>query len=338
MPVILLSGTNPPSLQSQILANFGLHRDHTALIRSPTNRSELGLHVVHLDPFTGSAALARLVLALLGKLQADERMLVFFECCKLAEGFAKEHNFAVYHSKLLDSDVKRENLCLWDTGKTQVMACTSAFGFGVDRPNVRFVVIFNPKHSLLTTMQMAGRAGRNGREAHVFLATSERLPSFRESNDPSFALELGQLIHQQTCRVYQAMYSIDGPEMARTCIGLQGQVPCDICQPNSDMHVFATSAVQDPMRRFVRPGTREGTKTSAGSSHAIGDGFRTARSLLEQTATQTNEALEIGDGTTTLGIPLQTELFEEKRSIRQGAKVRLQYTAGEMGSKQPTRL
>lgn len=294
MPVILLSGTNPPSLQRQILANFGLREDHTAFIRSPTNRSELGLHVIHLDSFAG---LARLVFALLGKLQADERMLVFFECCELAQSFAKEHDFAVYHSKLLSSDVKRGNLNLWDSGRTKVMACTSAFGFGVDCPNIRFIVIFNPKHSLLTTMQMAGRAGRDGREAHVFLAISEQSPPCQEKNDLSFALELEQLIHQQVCRVYQAMYSIDGPEMAQTCTELQGQVPCDVCQPNSEMHVFATRAVQEPMQRFVRPRATEEARTSASSPHSVGNAansFTTARSLLKRTLTQTSEALTTG--------------------------------------------
>ncbi|KAI9456767.1 P-loop containing nucleoside triphosphate hydrolase protein, partial [Boletus coccyginus] len=168
MPVILLSATNPPSLQCQMLTNFGLREDRTAFIRSPTNRAELGLHVIRLDSLTESRALQHLVYALLGKLEASERMLVFFEHCDLAENFAKQNKFAVYHSKLPGTAVKSENLRSWDSGETKVMACTSAFGFGVDRPNIRFVVVFNPEFSLLTTMQMAGRAGRDGREAHVF--------------------------------------------------------------------------------------------------------------------------------------------------------------------------
>lgn len=335
MPVILLSGTNPPALQHQILANFGLREDHTAFIRSPTNRSELGLHVIRIDPFAGLAGLARLVFALLGKLQADERMLVFFECCQLAESFAKEHDFAVYHSKLLGSDVKRGNLGLWDSGRTKVMACTSAFGFGVDRPNIRFVVIFNPKHSLLTMMQMAGRAGRDGREAHIFLATLEQSPARQEKNDPSFALELGQLIHQQICRVYQAMYSIDGPDMARTCAELQGQVPCDVCQPSSEMHIFATRAVH-PMQRSIRSGAKEGARTLASSPHGVDNGFTTARSLLERTLAQTSKALTTSRGTVPLGISLATDIFEDKRSIWPGPKVCVCCTARGMGDKRPT--
>lgn len=282
--------------------NFGLHSDRTAFIRSPTNRSELGLHVIHLDPSAGLRALMRLVFALVRKLQANDRMLVFFECCQLAESFAKEHNFAIFHSKLPGSDIKSKNLRLWDSGATKVMACTSAFGFGVDRPNIRFVVIFNPKYSLLTTMQMAGRAGRDGMEAHVFLATSERPPSIQEKDDLSFTLELGQLMYQQVCRVYQAMYSMDGPEMARTCMELRRQVPCDVCNPGSEMHLFVAKAVQDPT---------QGEQTSACMPLHVG----TTHGSLKQTAIQPGEVLTNGDARAPRGMSLA--------STCPGAKVRV---------------
>ncbi|KAN0082699.1 hypothetical protein V8E55_008494, partial [Tylopilus felleus] len=104
---------------------------------------------------------------------------------------------------------KNAGLQLWDSSRIQVMVCISVFQFGVDRPNVHFIVISNTRHSLLMTMQMAGQAKRDGRKVHVFLATLEQLPLFQEKNDSSFVSELGQLIHQQTCRVYQVMHSMD---------------------------------------------------------------------------------------------------------------------------------
>jgi superfamily II DNA helicase RecQ len=162
-----------------------------------------------------------------------------------------------------------------------VTACTSAFEFGVDHPNIRFAIIFNPKHSLLMVMQMPGQARRDGRESHVFLVASEQSPAYQEKNNPSFAPELGQLVRQQVCRVYQAMYSMDGPDMARTCTELQGQVPCDVCQPNSEMHIFVTRAVQDPVQRLARSGAKEGVRTLAGSPHSVSSRFATIHSLLE---------------------------------------------------------
>ena len=133
--------------------------------------------------------------ALLGKLLVDERMLVFFECCQQAESFAKEYNFTIYHSKLSNSDIKDKNLHFWNRSATNVMGCTSIFGFRVDCPNIHFVVIFNPKYSLLTTIWMAGQAGWDGRETHIFLATLEQLLLVQKKNDYSFMSELRQLVH-----------------------------------------------------------------------------------------------------------------------------------------------
>ncbi|KAG6369387.1 hypothetical protein JVT61DRAFT_14919 [Boletus reticuloceps] len=169
MSIILLSGTNLPSLQHQIQRTSAFGR----ITPLSSTALQLGLHIIHLDPFAGLVALAHLVSELAGKLTADERILVFFECCKLAESFVEEHGFAVYHSKLLNSEMKCVNLQFWDNGTSKVMACTSAFGFGVDCPNICFIIIFNLELSLLTMMQMAGWAGRDGRETHIFLATSE---------------------------------------------------------------------------------------------------------------------------------------------------------------------
>lgn len=51
------------------------------------------------------------------------------------------------------------------------MACLSAFASGVDQANMQFEIIYNPAYCLITMMQMASHAGRDGIESHVFFAT-----------------------------------------------------------------------------------------------------------------------------------------------------------------------
>ena len=134
VPIILLSATAPPCLEKRLLRNYKLRMGSTAFIRSGTDRPEIGLHTVQLDPLLAEEALSHLVHALKGRLEEDERMLVFFGSCVLAAAFAEKSRCAVFHSRLPTcGNTKAYNLDKWDKGEATVMACTSAFASGVVR-------------------------------------------------------------------------------------------------------------------------------------------------------------------------------------------------------------
>ena len=68
---------------------------------------------------------------------------------------------AAYHAGL-SADERRDIEASWLSGKSQFIVCTCAFGMGINKPNVRWVVHFQPPQLLSEYIQEVGRAGRDG--------------------------------------------------------------------------------------------------------------------------------------------------------------------------------
>ena len=82
-------------------------------------------------------------------------------------------NVDFYHAGLSLKD-KNQNQKKWQQSSSHTLISTNAFGMGIDKENVRFVIHFSPSVSLENYYQEIGRAGRDGHESYALLLWNEQ--------------------------------------------------------------------------------------------------------------------------------------------------------------------
>jgi len=195
-PVIALTASATPLVRKDIQAKLQFRKEN--LFQKSFKRNNLAYYV----DFDEDK---------LGKIERIARKqkgsgIVYMRSRKGTERISRELkkrglSIDFYHAGL-DNEIRAEKQQKWMRGECKIIAATNAFGMGIDKPDVRFVVHVDIPDTLENYYQECGRGGRDGHKAFaVSVLTEKDVSNYMEKSIQSFPSIY------EIKRVYEAMSS-----------------------------------------------------------------------------------------------------------------------------------
>jgi len=170
-PVLALTATATQSVRDDIQRYLAM--DDPVVVAGSPHRSNLAFEIMQISGNDRVRALTRFASRL------RRPGIIYCSTTKAVDelyGALKLMRMPVhrYHGRMSGADRNAEQEQYMKPGRRTIMVATSAFGLGIDKPNIRYIVHYTAPASLEQYVQEAGRAGRDGRKANCVLLFDPR--------------------------------------------------------------------------------------------------------------------------------------------------------------------
>ncbi|MBW2316836.1 MAG: ATP-dependent DNA helicase RecQ [Deltaproteobacteria bacterium] len=165
-PVLALTATATPRVRTAIVGSLRMRKP--SVVASSPHRANLAFEVIPCEGDLRPRALLRLARRLRrpGIVYCATRGDVDLVYTLLRRFDFPAHR---YHGGMTATERNREQEHFMQPGQRTTMVATSAFGLGIDKPDIRYVLHYQAPAALEQYVQEAGRGGRDGKKANAIL-------------------------------------------------------------------------------------------------------------------------------------------------------------------------
>jgi superfamily II DNA/RNA helicase len=278
---IFLSATMPPELEPEFIHEASMPNS-LLFIRAPTSRPNLRYNVIQVENRVRHIHEVALALAHhleVNTFKEDSRGIIYCASIEATNIIAERLGNCKSHSDMQNAErLHCQNV--WYAGEKKWIVATSGFIHGIDHHDVKAIIFVESPYGAINIEQGAGRAGRNGEPANIYLLNSTNIHNLvdpRANSDPQCIKVANEFVRRDDrCRRYIMTSLMDGRGVE--CRDLEGALECDTCDPDEKLFQVAKMLTEEDEEHAPVPTNRSGG--SDDFSDVLNDGTWDDESLM----------------------------------------------------------